>query len=267
MMTDHLFSLTAEQQALLTRIQSEKPTRYRLKTEAEEVYVFCAYDALLYTLLTGQPVSLEARPPEGEPFTVGLNPDGPAQTSLWHSFAEQNAPLPKVTGMPSNRCPYLHLFEGQEDAERWREGLPEALGRMIAILPLETAWQRAREQVQALASTECGCHEEPRVEPTVTDIPCACNLDTFSPEERRDHQALVKQLHARVLSIEENPDGVTLSFPDDDAFMSEVMAFVLLEWRCCPFLAFALELTRPGEQLTLRGEGNAREVIRSELGW
>ena len=159
-MTDHP-SLSAEQQALLTRIQSEKPTRYRLKKEAEEIYVFCAYDALLYTLLTEQLVTLEARPPKGEPFTLGLNPDGPVRTNLWHSFAEQNASLPKITGMPSNRCPYLHLFEDQEDAERWREGLPEALGGMIAILPLQAVWQRAREQVQALASTECGCREEP----------------------------------------------------------------------------------------------------------
>lgn len=86
-MTDHPY-LSAEQQALLTRIQCEKPTHYRLKTEAEEIYVFCAYDALLYTLLTGQPVSLEARPREGEPFTLSLNPDGPARTKLWHSFAD-----------------------------------------------------------------------------------------------------------------------------------------------------------------------------------
>ena len=69
----------------------------------------------------------------------------------------------------------------------------------------------------------------------VTDVFHACNLHAFSLEERRDHQALVKQLHACALLVEKLPDGVTLSFPDDDAFISEVMAFVLLERRCCPF--------------------------------
>lgn len=52
--------LNQTQKDLLRRIQSPAPTRYRLRTEADgEVYVFCANDALLYTLLAKQPVVLE----------------------------------------------------------------------------------------------------------------------------------------------------------------------------------------------------------------
>lgn len=104
-------TLSAGQQVLLARIQSSTPTRYRLKTQAGGVYVFCAYDALLYTLLKRQAVTLEAQPPVGGGLTVALTPEGPERLDLWHSFTHPDAPLPKVTGMPSNRCPYLHLFE------------------------------------------------------------------------------------------------------------------------------------------------------------
>lgn len=150
-------TLLAQQQALLTRIQSLRPTPYRLKFQTQEVYVFCAYDALLYTLLTQGAVTLEAEPPKGEAFTVGLAPEGPERLDLWHSFTHPDAPLPVVTGMPSSRCPYLHLFERREDAEGWRKDLPETLSKVISILPLETAWRQAREQVEALGSAPCEC--------------------------------------------------------------------------------------------------------------
>lgn len=113
-------TLSAEQQAPLKRIQSSAPTRYRLKVETEEVYAFCAYDALLYTLLIGQPVTREAQLPTAARFTIDLTPEGPRRFNLWQSFAEQDAPLPKFMGMPSSRCPYLHQKTPKVGAKVYR---------------------------------------------------------------------------------------------------------------------------------------------------
>jgi hypothetical protein len=147
--------LTRVQEELLKRIQSSKPTRYRLRTEPYgEVHVFCANDALLYTLLTAQPVELEAKPPIGQPFTLRLAPEGPERFNLWQSFVDDTQALPKVQGVPSKSCPYHHLFERQDDAERWHAGLASSLADVVQVLPLQDVWQRAQARIEALASHE-----------------------------------------------------------------------------------------------------------------
>jgi hypothetical protein len=112
--------LSPAQADLLKRIQSPKPTRYRLRTTSDAiVHAFCANDALLYTLLTNQPVTLEAEPPTGAPFTLRLTPEGPERLDLWQSLVTDIQALPEVEGVPSRRCPYHHLFQRKEDAGRW----------------------------------------------------------------------------------------------------------------------------------------------------
>lgn len=150
--------LTAAQGELLARIQSEQPTRYCLQVATEaEVHVFCAFDALLYTLLTGETVKLYAQPPAGASFTVTLQPTGPSRLDLWHSLTRPDAPLPTAEGMPSNRCPYLHLFENRRDAERWRSALPTELSEVVEVISLSEAWQAARQRVDDLAGSSSCC--------------------------------------------------------------------------------------------------------------
>jgi hypothetical protein len=151
-----LATLLSQAQAdLLKRIQSSRPTRYRLWTASDAVvHVFCANDALLYTLLTNQPVTLEAEPPSGEPFTVNLAPAGPERLDLWQSLVTDAEALPEMEGLPSKRCPYHHLFARNEDAERWHGTLTPSLVPVVQIVPLEQGWQRARAQVRSLAAPE-----------------------------------------------------------------------------------------------------------------
>lgn len=145
-------TLTKDQQALLERIQSEKPTRYRVREhENHEAYLFCSYDAMLYTLLTDIPVVFEATPPEGEALTFTLAPQGPERTDLWHGYTESVTSLPHAPGMPSTRCPYLHVFATHRDAQRWHRGLPLEIAGIVAILPFDHVWQKARARVEALA--------------------------------------------------------------------------------------------------------------------
>lgn len=153
----HDFS--AAQGELLAHIQSEHPTRYRLHVAPEgDVHVFCAFDALLYVMLTGATAKLYAQPPVGASFTVTLHPDdGPSRLALWHSLTRPDAPLPTAEGMPSNRCPYLHLFENRRDAERWRSALPTELSEVVEVISLSEAWQAARQRVDDLAGSSSCC--------------------------------------------------------------------------------------------------------------
>jgi hypothetical protein len=142
---------------LLKRIQSGEPTKYRLRTTTgTTTYVYCANDALLYTLLTNQPVTLEAEPPTRKRFSVNLAPDSPERLDLWQSLVSDTQALPEVQGMPSRRCPYQHLFQQLDDAARWRAALPAPLASVVELMPLREGWQRARERIRALAAVESG---------------------------------------------------------------------------------------------------------------
>lgn len=134
----------------LARITSARPTRYRLMLEgADDVHVFCAFDALLYPLLAGRAVRAEATPPAGEPMKLDISPDGPEPRSLWLSWVEPDAPLPASPGTPARRCPYLHLFDTREALEAWRAELPADVVGLVEPITLEQAWRRARVSVGA----------------------------------------------------------------------------------------------------------------------
>lgn len=137
-------------EARLGRITSARPTRYRLSLEgAGDVHVFCAFDALLYPLLAGRAVRLEATGPDGSRQRLEITPDGPDPQPLWLSWVEPDAPLPASTGMPARRCPYLHLFASREALEAWRAGLSSGVAGLVEPITLDEAWRRARSSVGA----------------------------------------------------------------------------------------------------------------------
>lgn len=99
--------------------------------------------------------------------------------------------------------------------------------------------------------------------------PCACALDALNPGERQAHREIVARLHAEARRVLEIAGGVRLEFGQGDELTAEVLRFVKLEQRCCPFLRFQLILEPPYDTLVLElaGPDGAREVIRLELGW
>lgn len=96
--------------------------------------------------------------------------------------------------------------------------------------------------------------------------PVACNPHALSPEEWAAHQATAQRLFAvDCIGRDELPDGYAFRFPA--AALPLVAAFVEGERRCCPFLAFVVEVP-PGETpitLRLTGGPEARAVITAEL--
>lgn len=93
----------------------------------------------------------------------------------------------------------------------------------------------------------------------------ACNPHGIPAEEREEHFARIERLFGSAVERRELPDGLAFSFAAE-AF-PEAARFVDNERRCCPFLAFTLELRPDSGPLTLRltGPDGIREFLAAEL--
>lgn len=70
-------------------------------------------------------------------------------------------------------------------------------------------------------------------------------------------EEIAANLFTHVVATEELADGYGFRFDDPDAHLTEVMAFVAAERRCCPFLTFEVAFTPHDGPLWLRLRGSA----------
>ena len=97
-------------------------------------------------------------------------------------------------------------------------------------------------------------------------IPLACVAGAIPAAERPAHFALIQRLFGET-AIEQHPlpSGYAFRFPAD-AFVS-LSRFVANERKCCPFLAFTIEVS-PGEgsiELRLTGPAGTQEFLALQL--
>jgi hypothetical protein len=83
--------------------------------------------------------------------------------------------------------------------------------------------------------------------------PIACRLDLLSPAERRREQELLGLARQRLGEARETPGGYRFAVPPD--WLGEVGELLGLERRCCPFLAFSLEIAAEQGEVTLHIHG------------
>ncbi len=81
---------------------------------------------------------------------------------------------------------------------------------------------------------------------TQPHIPLVCHLDVLTPDEQKHRQALATWLQNHTEDVQEDAAGYALRLAADESTCQEVMAFVLLERQCCPFLRFTIAL-EPGQ--------------------
>ena len=95
-------------------------------------------------------------------------------------------------------------------------------------------------------------------------LPLACVPGAIPAAERAGHFALLARLFRNVSPVAV-PHGYAFTFPPD-AF-DDVARFVGNERRCCPFLAFDIELAPSGGPLTLRltGPAGTRAFLDAEI--
>jgi len=143
--------MTWTKDQVLAFIQSPVPTRYRLiRPDSSQVYARCAMDALYFPLLSGEQVTLLARPPGmRERLRVRLRPEGPDPWPEGWVIAYPDLPTvkPDPDSIARNICPYVHLFPNAKAAEAWRQGLPAGLTARVRLLGFSAALAEARLRV------------------------------------------------------------------------------------------------------------------------
>jgi hypothetical protein len=96
------------------------------------------------------------------------------------------------------------------------------------------------------------------------EVPVACDPSVFTPATRAEHDAaLATTVLGRALSRDDRPDGITLDYPVDAALAAALLAWIVDERRCCPFLTFELRLDSGADRmrLAIRGPEGTREVL------
>ncbi len=99
------------------------------------------------------------------------------------------------------------------------------------------------------------------------EIPIACDMSIFTPEQRDQHIQVVHQLFDQKLSVHELSDGYCWQFADDPSLYSLIAEFISMEHRCCPFFHFALEVESGSTMISLKitGAEGVKEFVHAEL--
>ncbi len=96
------------------------------------------------------------------------------------------------------------------------------------------------------------------------DIPIACESTEAESAQR---EPLLTQLLGQTEDTRELADGYAFAFPNTEEMAHQLLAFILLERRCCPF--FQMEMVfLPHEALlwlNIRGSEEVKQYIKAEL--
>ena len=100
-----------------------------------------------------------------------------------------------------------------------------------------------------------------------TDIPLACNMDVFTPEQREAHIQTTMELIPGVQRVQEIENGYEFQFPSETEFISRIAEFISNERLCCPFLELNLNIiSNHPVSLSLTGPVGTQEFLRAEFG-
>lgn len=94
-----------------------------------------------------------------------------------------------------------------------------------------------------------------------------CDMAALSGEERTTHIELITRLFGSLVQeTRELPDGFAYRFTGEHYEL--VATFITNERRCCPFLAFWLDVAPHGGPLwlSLTAKGDVKPFLREEIG-
>lgn len=88
----------------------------------------------------------------------------------------------------------------------------------------------------------------------MNDVVLACNLFALSEEERKRYATVATPVAQAVEAVQELPNGFAFHFRKDAPLWRLLAEWIDLESRCCPFLAFTVQLV-PQQSLALQLTG------------
>jgi hypothetical protein len=86
------------------------------------------------------------------------------------------------------------------------------------------------------------------------NLPIACNLHVFTPDERIAHEANVETVFSAITETRELPDGYALKLPI--GMLMQVAQFIDKERLCCPFFHFTIDVAPESTDLWLHLTGS-----------
>ncbi len=100
----------------------------------------------------------------------------------------------------------------------------------------------------------------------MSDIPLACALS--DPELQRRKSGLLASVRQRAERATAQPNGLELTFGDDESLLADLLELIRLEAQCCPFLRFELRVgPRPEpHRLVVTGPPGTTDFLDG-LGW
>ena len=95
----------------------------------------------------------------------------------------------------------------------------------------------------------------------------ACDLKALTPEQRKEHQKLSRDLASAVSGLRELPDGYTLQINSAKLPLVAIAQWITLERRCCPFLRFRVDVETTDEtvSLSLQGAPGVKKFLEMEF--
>lgn len=102
---------------------------------------------------------------------------------------------------------------------------------------------------------------------TEQNTPLVCRLDALTPAERTRSTELRRALVEATVEVSETADGFVYRYRADRALYAQLVEWIALERRCCPFFDFRLEW-RSGQEvptLALGGGPAVKGFLRNAM--
>src|SRR5260370_2545101 len=114
-----------------------------------------------------------------------------------------------------------------------------------------------------ISACTCSAQPKPAGSEHANQPAFACNLKAFQPEERKRWRELVEQVTSAVVVVRELSNGYALQVNPTRAPVVEVVEWIALERKCCPFFDFQVDLRGEdgGLWLSLKGREGVKQFI------
>jgi hypothetical protein len=95
-----------------------------------------------------------------------------------------------------------------------------------------------------------------------------CDMKAIPPAERKQHEAITKELFRAVQATRELPNGYAFQFPNSKGVLIKIAEFIDRERLCCPFFSFAIEVEPEVGPIWLKltGREGIKAFIQAEIG-
>lgn len=131
-----------EHENLVGAVLTLNPTEHQLSIDGQQLYAWCAFDALFAPGVTGKVTRISSSDPvSGAPISAIVTPEGVEQVQPQGAVITVVGTDSDLRGGPrSPRCLQMLFFASRDSAQQWLDGHND-----VAILTLNEAFDLARE--------------------------------------------------------------------------------------------------------------------------